>query len=188
MKIEIAEHHTPLGAVTAAWRDERLCALTFSEYWPQSEQVLTRRLGAIELAPTGAGRARLWDRLDAYFAGELTAIDAVAVEPHGTDFQRRVWSMLRRIPAGRTWSYRDLATAVGAPTAVRAVGAANGANPIWLLIPCHRAIGANGALTGYAGGLDRKRWLLEHEGALGKEFTRRHGVAETESEAQNSLF
>jgi O-6-methylguanine DNA methyltransferase len=185
MRIEIAEHRTPLGEVTAAWRDERLCGLTFSEYWPQSEKSLLRHLGALELAPTRAGRARLWDRLDAYFAGELAAIDAVTMEPHGTDFQRRVWATLRRIPTGSTWSYTDLAHAVDAPTAVRAVGAANGANPIWLLIPCHRAIGANGSLTGYAGGLERKRWLLEHEGAL-ETFTRRRGDAERITESQNS--
>jgi methylated-DNA-[protein]-cysteine S-methyltransferase len=187
MRIEIAEHRTPLGDVTAAWRDERLCGLTFSEYWPQSEKSLARHLGAVELASTRAGRVRLWDRLDAYFAGELAAIDAVAVAPHGTDFQRRVWAALRRIPTGSTWSYTDLAHAVDAPTAVRAVGAANGANPIWLLIPCHRAIGANGSLTGYAGGLERKRWLLEHEGAL-KNSPERHGGTEKKRSEQAQLF
>ncbi|MDX2167777.1 MAG: methylated-DNA--[protein]-cysteine S-methyltransferase [Deltaproteobacteria bacterium] len=187
MKVEIAEHRTPLGDVTAAWRDERLCALTFSEYWAQSQTTLARRLGAIELAATRAGRARLWERLDAYFAGELAAIDAVAVAPHGTAFQRAVWTALRRIPVGSTCSYSDLAQAVGSPTAVRAVGAANGANPIWLLIPCHRAIGADGSLTGYAGGLQRKRWLLEHEGAL-KNSPQRHRGTEKSRTEQPSLF
>ena len=166
MKIEIAEHSTPLGAVTAAWHEGTLCALTFSEYWPRTQATLARRLGGIECGAARDGAVRLWTRLDAYFTGDLHALDDVAVEPHGTEFQRRVWSALRRIPVGSTVSYAALATAIDAPSAVRAVGAANGANPIWLLIPCHRAIGANGSLTGYAGGLERKRWLLRHEGAL----------------------
>jgi methylated-DNA-[protein]-cysteine S-methyltransferase len=105
-------------------------------------------------------------RLDRYFAGELTALDAIGVDPGGTPFQNRVWLKLREIPVGRTWSYADLARAVGRPRAVRAVGAANGANPIALVLPCHRVIGSDGSLTGYGGGLARKRWLLAHEGAL----------------------
>jgi len=108
-----------------------------------------------------AGRA-----LTAYFDGDLTAIDAVETATGGTQFQRRVWAALRTIPAGTTWSYSQLAAAICQPTAVRAVGHANGANPIGIIVPCHRVIGANASLTGYGGGLPRKRWLLEHEGAL----------------------
>jgi methylated-DNA-[protein]-cysteine S-methyltransferase len=101
--------------------------------------------------------------LDAYFAGALDALDNVAIDPGGTPFQQSVWSALRRVPPGETTTYLALARTIGAPAAVRAVGAANGANPIWLVIPCHRAIGSDGRLVGYAGGLERKRWLLEHE-------------------------
>lgn len=105
-------------------------------------------------------------RLTAYFSGDRTAIDAIPVAPAGTAFQRAVWLTLRRIPAGATWSYRQLAERVGRPAAIRAVGAANGANPIPIVLPCHRVIGSDGRLVGYGGGMDRKKWLLAHEGAL----------------------
>ena len=97
------------------------------------------------------------------FAGELSAIDDLPVESGGTEFQRAAWKALRRIPAGETRSYGAQAAAIGRPAAVRAVGLANGANPIGVIVPCHRVVGANGTLTGYAGGLERKRWLLAHE-------------------------
>jgi len=105
-------------------------------------------------------------RLSAYFEGDRGAIDTIPVAPAGTAFQRQVWLMLRRIPAGTTWSYRQLAERVERPAAVRAVGAANGANPIPIVLPCHRVIGSDGRLVGYGGGMDRKKWLLAHEGAL----------------------
>jgi methylated-DNA-[protein]-cysteine S-methyltransferase len=101
-----------------------------------------------------------------YFDGDIHALDRVVVEMDGTPFQRQVWTALRTVRAGRTASYSDIARAIGLPAAVRAVGAANGANPIAVVVPCHRIIGAEGSLTGYGGGLDRKRWLLEHEGVL----------------------
>ena len=101
----------------------------------------------------------------AYFAGDLAAIDRLPVETGGTDFQRSVWNALRRIPCGRTVTYRALAERVGRPAAVRAVGHANGSNPISVAVPCHRVVGSNGTLTGYGGGIERKRWLLEHERA-----------------------
>src|SRR5918992_3148830 len=102
------------------------------------------------------------DQLRAYFAGELREFD-LRLAPHGTPFQREVWSALRDIPYGGTISYAELAAAVGRPHAARAVGAANGRNPIAVVIPCHRVIGASGALTGYGGGLGRKRLLLDLE-------------------------
>lgn len=102
--------------------------------------------------------------LAAYFGGDLRAIESLNVAPAGTEFQRRVWATLRTIPAGSTWSYADLAERVG--SVARATGAANGANPVGIVIPCHRVIGRDGSLTGYAGGLPIKRWLLQHEGAL----------------------
>ena len=103
------------------------------------------------------------DALARFFAGDVEAIAPLAVRTNGTDFQRRVWAALRRIPAGRTTTYGELAATIGAPAASRAVGLANGANPIAIVVPCHRVIGANGTLTGYGGGLARKRWLLDHE-------------------------
>jgi methylated-DNA-[protein]-cysteine S-methyltransferase len=112
----------------------------------------------------GVGPAPVRDALHAYFAGDLRALDTLPVATGGSPFQREVWRTLRCIPAGATWSYGQLAEHIGKPRAVRAVGLANGANPISVIVPCHRVIGASGALTGYAGGLARKRWLLAHEG------------------------
>ena len=105
----------------------------------------------------------LREQLEAYLAGRLEDFD-VALAPLGTPFQARVWAALRQVPYGTTVTYGELAQAVGRPTAVRAVGAANGRNPYCLVVPCHRVVGADGSLTGYAGGLDRKRFLLDLEG------------------------
>jgi methylated-DNA-[protein]-cysteine S-methyltransferase len=162
--IEFCDYTTPLGAVTGAGRDGVLLALTFSDRWGAAEPRLRRRCGSFERRAGDPGPVQR--RLDAYFGGDLAALDAIEVDPGGTTFQSAVWRSLRSVRAGSTTTYSALARQIGASTAVRAVGAANGANPIWLIIPCHRAIGANGDLTGYAGGLDRKRWLLRHEGAL----------------------
>lgn len=101
--------------------------------------------------------------LKAYFAGDMEALDGIPVVFGGTPFQNKVWKALRRIPTGTTLSYGALAKKIGEPSAVRAVGLANGANPIALVVPCHRVIGSDGSLTGFGGGLPRKRWLLEHE-------------------------
>jgi methylated-DNA-[protein]-cysteine S-methyltransferase len=114
-------------------------------------------------APDPAGHSTA---LRAYFAGELAALDTLPVAPEGTAFEHEVWRALRSIPCGSTWSYAQLARAIGRPAAARAIGLANGRNPIALVVPCHRVIGADGSLTGYAGGLHRKQWLLAHEGAL----------------------
>jgi len=105
----------------------------------------------------------LTEAIARYFAGGLDAIDDLPVKTAGTDFQRKVWRALRDIPCGTTISYGELARRIGQPHAVRAVGTANGANPIGVVVPCHRVIGANGSLTGYGGGMERKRWLLDHE-------------------------
>jgi methylated-DNA-[protein]-cysteine S-methyltransferase len=99
----------------------------------------------------------------AYFEGEQEAIASLQVVTHGSEFQTDVWNALRRIPRGQTLSYGALAKDIGRPAAVRAVGLANGSNPIAIIVPCHRVIGANASLTGYAGGIERKRWLLDHE-------------------------
>lgn len=103
----------------------------------------------------------------AYFAGDLAAIDALPIADFGTPFQRLVWRSLRKVPAGRTMSYGAFARRIGKPAAIRAVGAANGANPICIAVPCHRLIGADGALVKYGGGLERKRWLIAHEKSVG---------------------
>ncbi len=141
--------------------------------WPDGEarmhRLLRRHYGETVHLHASATVSRARRALEAYFAGEIAALDQLPVATGGTDFQRAVWAALRRIPAGETTSYGRLAEAIGHPKAVRAVGAANGANPISIVVPCHRVIGANAALTGFAGGLERKRWLLEHEGAANLE-------------------
>ncbi len=105
--------------------------------------------------------------LKRYFDGDMAAFDGIEVAASGTAFQEQVWGALRKIPAGRTVSYADIACRIERPTAVRAVGLANGQNPVPIMIPCHRVIGRDGSLTGFGGGLERKAWLLRHEGALG---------------------
>ena len=104
-------------------------------------------------------------QLQEYFQGKRQTFD-IPIESDGTDFQHNVWNTLLKIPFGETWNYGQLAQAIGNKNASRAVGAANGKNPISIIVPCHRVIGANGTLTGYAGGLKAKEWLLKHEGVL----------------------
>ena len=166
----ILDTHTlesPVGLLTLFANGDALVGLEFSDRTARVsglEAHLARALGPFDRreARDPAGAAT---RLAAYFAGDLTALDAQPVEMHGTPFQREVWAALRTIPVGRTWSYGELATRVGRPNAQRAVGTANGANPVALFVPCHRVIASNGALHGYGGGLERKAWLLGHEGA-----------------------
>lgn len=102
--------------------------------------------------------------LERYFAGQLAAIEEIPVKTGGTPFQREIWSALRKLPVGLTTTYSLLAASIDRPTAIRAAGAANGANPVGIVVPCHRVLGADASLTGYGGGLARKRWLLKHEG------------------------
>jgi methylated-DNA-[protein]-cysteine S-methyltransferase len=144
---------------------DALFALDFADYGARTRACLERRLGPIEL---NAARDPLGvaERLDRYFEGDLQALDDIPVRGNGTPFQERVWQALRHIPAGRTTTYGALAAQLGRPEAPRAVGAANGANPISIVVPCHRVVGHGGRLTGYGGGLDRKQWLLRHEGAV----------------------
>lgn len=140
--------------------------------WADHEARLTYllRLNYRPSAPEpGAAPQAMRRALAAYFEGELGSLAAIAWRAEGTPFQRALWAALTAIPAGETLSYGALAAKLGRPRAVRAVGAANGANPISLVVPCHRAIGSDGSLTGYGGGLDRKRWLLRHEGAAFRE-------------------
>jgi methylated-DNA-[protein]-cysteine S-methyltransferase len=155
---------SPIGQLAVFARGDHVVALDLPGTSVPSGRYLARRFGAEpQLDADDALEVR--GRLVAYFAGDLRALDAVPVDTAGTPFQRAVWAALRRIPAGTTWSYADVARAVGAPAAVRAVGAANGANPVAIVIPCHRVVRTGGALGGYGGGLERKRWLLAHERA-----------------------
>lgn len=159
----------PLGPMVAVADDSALLALWFAGDDDPGvlRERLARRLGrGIELGES-ALLARTGEALAAYFAGDLRALDArdLPVRPPGTRFQHRVWAELRRIPPGQTRSYADLACALDKPTATRAVAAANADNPVAIFVPCHRVIGRDGTLTGYAGGLWRKEWLLKHEGA-----------------------
>lgn len=157
---------TPIGTALVVTDDDGLLrAFDWSEHEDRMRALLRRHYGPAATSTDRPAPGTLRDALDAYFAGDVGRIDAIACRTAGTPFQRRVWTALRDIPVGRTVSYGALATRLGVPDAVRAVGAANGANPIGVVLPCHRVVGANGALTGYGGGLERKRWLLAHEGA-----------------------
>lgn len=156
---------TPVGTILLVEAGGAAQALGFVDEQAHAAALiegLRRRHGAITLAPASAP-SDVATRLRAYLDGDLRAVDAVAVEAGGTAFQRRVWAALRRIPPGTTASYGDIARAVGSPAAVRAVGLANARNPVGIIVPCHRVIRADGSLCGYAGGLPRKAWLLEHE-------------------------
>jgi methylated-DNA-[protein]-cysteine S-methyltransferase len=156
---------TPIGvALLAVDPAGVLRAFNWTDYEPQLQAWLRRRYPAARLVE-GSAPAAMRQAFDAYFAGDVAALDAVPRRPAGTSFQLSVWAALASIPAGETLSYAGLAERIGKPTAMRAVGLANGANPIALVVPCHRVIGTNGTLTGYGGGLHRKRWLLAHEGA-----------------------
>ncbi len=150
---------SPVGELTLTATDEALTGVWFetSRHVPPLQEV-ERRPGGEVLRETRR-------QLDEYFAGARTEFD-LPLEFTGTPFQQRVWSLLRTIPYGTTTSYGELACRLGDPHATRAVGAANGRNPIPIIVPCHRVVGAHGELTGFGGGIDRKRWLLEHEGAL----------------------
>jgi methylated-DNA-[protein]-cysteine S-methyltransferase len=144
---------------------DRLRALDWEDHDRRMRELLRLHYGVDVVQWVDRDRpSSVRQRLDAYFAGDLSAIDAIPVETRGTPFQREVWSALRRIPVGRTVSYGALARQIDRPKAVRAVGMANGANPVAIVVPCHRVIGADASLTGYGGGLARKQWLLEHEG------------------------
>ena len=156
---------SPLGTLLLVCDDAgRLRALDFHDYEARMRRLLRAHYGERGCAlRAGRGPAAVADALAAFFAGEVHAIDHVEVRTGGSDFQRQVWSALRHIPSGVTRSYGEVGRAIGKPGASRAVGLANGSNPIAIVVPCHRVIGANGSLIGYGGGIERKRWLLAHE-------------------------
>ncbi|MDX6749203.1 methylated-DNA--[protein]-cysteine S-methyltransferase [Geminicoccaceae bacterium 1502E] len=160
--IDRIAHET--GTIILVSDGRSLRALDYDEYEPRMMRLLRARCEDVRLVerddPQGFS-----SRLRAYLAGALDAIEAIPVETGGTPFQQRVWQALRTIPAGSTRSYGALAALLGQAGASRAVGHANSLNPVAIVVPCHRVVGANGKLTGYAGGIERKRWLLAHEGA-----------------------
>jgi methylated-DNA-[protein]-cysteine S-methyltransferase len=167
--LTIARMETPIGPILLATdAQDQLRGVDFWNDDTALHRSLRQHVGAYEAAP-GEVPAALRDAFDRYFAGDAEALKAVSWTTGGTEFQRKVWRALTTIPAGETWSYGQLARHIGLPDAVRAVGAANGANPVPIVVPCHRVIGSDGSLTGFGGGLDRKRWLLRHEGAAFKE-------------------
>ncbi len=156
---------SPLGPLLVVTDGKGICGLDYADYESRMLRLLKRRHPTKTMSD-GPVPTKVSEAITAYWDGELTAIDELVVNSGGTEFQESVWSILRQIPHGRTMTYGALANRLGKPAASRAVGLANGLNPIAIVIPCHRLIGANGSLTGYAGGLERKEWLLHHEGAL----------------------
>lgn len=156
---------TPIGPLVLLAREGILLMLEFEDAESRVDREMARRF-------RGEGHQAAEDpygfssRIRAYFTGDLSAIEGIETDGGGTPFQRRAWDELKRIPCGMTISYAEQARRLGDPKATRAVGMANGRNPIAIVVPCHRVIGAGGSLTGYGGGVDRKRWLLVHEGAL----------------------
>ena len=169
MTITTTDVPTPVGTLRIAVRSDEgpgdaevVVACCFTDHWDRMTAPVRRRLPAERWQEGSSQAARSLAR---YIGGDLAALDDVQVDGGGSEFQAEVWAALRRIPTGETRSYADIARALGRPTATRAVGAANGRNPVWVVVPCHRVIRTDGALGGYGGGLERKRWLLDHERA-----------------------
>ncbi|MGE0680959.1 MAG: methylated-DNA--[protein]-cysteine S-methyltransferase [Candidatus Binatia bacterium] len=154
---------SPLGVLLIVSDGERLCALDYADSEQRMLKLLRARYAQAPLrsAKNPGGVSHL---IRSYLAGDVSCIDAISINTGGTPFQRQVWLALRAIPPGTTMTYGEMAEKLGRPTAHRAVGMTNALNPIAIVVPCHRLVGANGSLTGYAGGLERKRWLLHHEG------------------------
>lgn len=151
---------SPLGEMTLQANDEGILGIWFTTQTTRPDD-----LGQEDANHPVLGLALT--QLDEYFSGKRTQFD-LPIAAKGTAFQMQVWQALTTIPYGETWSYQELANAIGNPKAVRAVGLANGKNPVSIVVPCHRVIGKNGKLTGYAGGIERKRWLLERESNQGR--------------------
>lgn len=161
--VGVAIIKTPIGELGVSLGPQGLLGVDFTGSPEELQRRLERRVGPVtltmEMHPAGAA-------LHAYFTGKLVAPQLLQTAILGTPFQRQVWAALRKIPAGKTITYAELASWIGRPSAVRAVASANGDNPWPIVVPCHRVIGSDGSLTGYGGGIERKRWLLQHEGAL----------------------
>lgn len=163
--LQYCTYDSPIGEMIGITKDDVLCHLDFTDCSDRVSRLLQTRYGQHELKKS-PDALKLKTRIDAYFASDWTAFEGLKLESGGTQFQAVVWKALQAIPLGQTCSYGELAKTVGNPKAVRAVAGANARNPISIIVPCHRVIGSNGTLTGYAGGVDRKHWLLRHEQAM----------------------
>jgi methylated-DNA-[protein]-cysteine S-methyltransferase len=164
--VVVVDHDSPIGRLTIAMHDGTLRALAMEVGDNVFDRLLGRSPEGVELATVSTlepRHAAIVETIARYFDGDVHAIDTLRVETTGSAFQHRVWDALREVPVGETCSYVQLARTVGAPNASRAVGRANATNPVAIVVPCHRVVRADGALGGYGGGLDRKRWLLQHE-------------------------
>jgi methylated-DNA-[protein]-cysteine S-methyltransferase len=157
------EYDSPIGMIDLLTSNGVLVSLDFRTHEQRRTELLQKYVGTVEVKPA-TERSEALARLIDYFAGDWQAIATLPVQQLGTPFQQKVWAALRTVPAGTTASYQQIAERIGSPKGCRAVGLANGANPIAIVVPCHRVIGANQSLTGYGGGLERKQWLLKHEG------------------------
>ena len=164
MLLQSTRVQSPLGTLLLHVHEQTLLALVWDTHQDRTLGHLKRHLGGFTVEEV-ADLAAISAPIQRYFDGNLDALDALDVAPPGTPFQRAVWSALRTIPRGQTWSYRQLAQAIDRPSACRAVARANGYNPIPLIIPCHRVIASDGGIGGFSCGLDRKHWLLRHEAA-----------------------
>ena len=155
---------SPIGKIVIVVDGDKLCSLDFEDYTERMMKLLTRRYAEVQLKQIDDPHG-FTARITNYFAGEYTSLAAIPVHTGGTPFQQQVWTALREIPVGQTFAYSQLAARIGKPKAARAVGMTISLNPVAIVLPCHRVVGCNASLTGYAGGLDRKRWLLRHENA-----------------------
>jgi methylated-DNA-[protein]-cysteine S-methyltransferase len=160
---------SPIGEIAIVVDGDRLCSLDFADYRERMMKLLRRRYAEVRLLPV-ADPHGFSSRLHNYFAGDYEGLRSIPVTTGGTPFQQQVWMALREIPVGQTATYSQLAARIGRPKAARAVGMTNSLNPIAIVLPCHRVVGCNAALSGYAGGVERKRWLLRHEHALQDEI------------------
>ncbi len=162
MVFQLQEVPSPIGTLFVVTEGETLRAVDFQDGRSRLNRLLERHYGTVELE-VGDQPSEVARRISAYFEGDIESLESIVVATNGSSFQKAVWDLLRSVPAGETVSYGWIANRLGNPNASRAVGLANGSNPISIVVPCHRVIGANRKLTGYAGGLARKQWLLDFE-------------------------
>ena len=161
-RFEVSTLKTQIGTLFAVSQKEQLCALSFIHTWPETLVRMQKRFRTEDYI-----EAQLFaDVFEAYFEKDFSAFEQLELSTGGTPFQKKVWKQLSKIPAGHTKTYGEISQKLGKKNGARAVGQAANRNPIGIVIPCHRCVGQNGLLTGYAAGVERKRWLLEHEGAL----------------------
>lgn len=163
MRIQTIMQDHAVGPIHMVAEGGRLLAMEFGDVEHRLMPMLRSRFGKEPMLESEDDLSEITSAIRAYFEGDLAAIDAIEVDGGGTEFQRHAWQSLRAIPPGETRTYGQMAAALGRPNAARAVGMANALNPISLVVPCHRLVGSNGSLTGYGGGIERKRWLIDHE-------------------------